>query len=246
MDYQRALITGASSGIGRGLAAWFARRKVKVWAAARRLEALEALKAEAGDDIVPVKLDVSDSDACAETVARLDRESGGFDLCVVNAGVGVDSSGKRLKWAPVKRMLEVNVLGATATICGVLPGMVERKRGHLVGISSVASFGGAPKLGAYCGTKAYLTTFLQGLRQDVGSLGITVSSIHPGWVKSEMTEGLKNLWLLMETEDAVSHIGKAIERGDVSYVFPWQLNVGMRALAALPRPLYEAAVRRIR
>src|SRR5438046_2485041 len=111
MKHERALITGASSGIGRALSLWFAQRGTKVWAAARRKAELEALQKEAGENIVPVVLDVSDADAAEAKVRALDAEAK-FDLLVANAGVGVESYGKRIDWPPIKRMLEVNVIGA--------------------------------------------------------------------------------------------------------------------------------------
>jgi short-subunit dehydrogenase len=125
--------------------------------------------------------------------------------------------------------------------------MVERKRGHLVGISSIAAFGGLPRLSAYAATKAYLMTYLQGVRMDAARHGIRVSTIHPGYVKSEMTADFKKPPpFLMETDAAVERIGQAILRGASSYTFPWQMSWGMRTLASLPRPLYEAAMRKMR
>jgi NADP-dependent 3-hydroxy acid dehydrogenase YdfG len=130
--WKTALVTGASSGLGRGLAAWLAKRDVKVYAAARRLEQLEALKAEAGANIVPLKLDVSNGAATFEAVEKLDADCGGLDLVIANAGVGEDTRPKKVKWDSLQRMIDVNVTGATATLTGALGGMVERKRGHLV------------------------------------------------------------------------------------------------------------------
>jgi short-subunit dehydrogenase len=247
MNYKNALVTGASSGLGRGIAAYFAKAGVRVYAAARRTPELEALRAEAGDNVIPLKLDVSDGDTTEARVKALDSECGGLDLVVANAGIGADSYGKRIKWEPIKAMLQVNVLGATATLCGALPGMIERKRGHVVGISSIAAYGGLPRMGAYCGTKAYLATLLQGMRFDVEKYGVKVSIIHPGYVKSEMTANNKaTMPFLLETEDAVARIVKAIEREAESFTFPWQMSVGMKTLSSLPRPLYEAALRKMR
>ncbi len=247
MNYQHALVTGASSGIGRGLAAWLAKKGIKVYAAARRLENLEALRKEAGDNVVPLKLDCSNGEGTEAAVRELDRSSGGLDLVVANAGVGEDSSPKRMQWSRVENMLKVNVIGATATICGVLPGMVERKRGHIVGISSIAAYGGLRRLSAYAATKAYLMSYLQGLRMDLDGTGVTVSTIHPGYVKSEMTADFKKRPpFLLETDDAVERIGNSIMRADESFTFPWQMGLGMRTLASLPRPLYEAAMRKMR
>jgi NADP-dependent 3-hydroxy acid dehydrogenase YdfG len=247
MDYKNALITGASSGMGRGIAARFAKAGVRVYAAARRLPELEALKAEVGDNIVPLKLDVSDADATEARVRALDEECGGLDLVVANAGIAMQSNAKRINWERVSNMLKVNVLGATATLCGALPGMVQRGRGHLVGISSVGALGAAPRLGAYCGTKSYLSTLLQGLRMDCAPLGIRVSTIQPGYVKSEMTaENKAPMPFLMETDEAVDIIVKAIQREAKVVTFPWQLSVGLKTLSSLPRPLYEAAAKRMR
>jgi short-subunit dehydrogenase len=187
--WKTALLTGASSGLGRGLALWLARHEVKVYAAARRLEQLEALAKEAGPNIVPLKLDVSDADGTFAAVQKLDAECGGLELVIANAGVGEDTRPKKLKWDSVSRMMQVNVSGATATLCGALPGMIERGRGHVVGISSLAGLVPLPASSVYCATKAYLGMFLESLRLDVERYGLHVTSIHPGFVKSEMKIG---------------------------------------------------------
>ena len=98
MRYANALVTGASSGLGRGLAALLARHGVRVYAAARRTALLDALKTEAGDSIVPVELDVSDADRTHDRVREIDEACGGLDLVVANAGVGEETYGKRLRW----------------------------------------------------------------------------------------------------------------------------------------------------
>ncbi len=248
LSYKTALITGASSGLGRGLAAWFAQRGVKVYAAARREDALESLKAEAGENIVPLKLDVSDADVTFERVKALDAEVGGLDLIIANAGVGEDTRVKRFKWESVKRMIDVNVTGASATLLGALPAMVERKRGHLVGISSLAGLLPLPSSSAYCATKSYLRMFLDSLRIDVAKYGIDVSSIHPGFVKSEMTakNNPKEMAFLLETDDAVNRMGKAIVRREEVFAFPWQLSSIIGAATALPRPARQAILKRLR
>ncbi len=248
LPWKTALLTGASSGLGRGLAVWLAKRDVKVYAAARRLDALEALKAEAGDNIVPLQLDVSDADATFEKVQQLDADVGGLDLVIANAGVGEDTKPRRLKWASVRKMIDVNVTGATATLCGALPAMVERKRGHLVGISSLAGLVPLPASSAYCATKAYLAMFLESLRLDVEKHGITVTSIHPGFVKSEMTAKNKpeSMPFLLETDDAVERMGRAMVRRAGVYAFPWQLSSLIGAAAAMPGPMKTAILKRLR
>jgi len=249
MSYQHALITGASSGIGRGLAVWFATKGVTVYAAARRTVELEKLRDECQaltGKIIPLALDVSDADATFARVQKLDEECGGLDLVIANAGVAGDSYGKRIDWPTVKRMIDVNVSGAAATLTGPLSAMVKRGKGQLVGVSSIAAFNGMPRLAAYCASKAYLATFLEGLRLDVKPLGISVCSVHPGYVKSEMTANSKKMPFLLETDDAVARMGKAIAQRKDTFIFPWQMGLGVKVLAALPQPLFEVVARKMR
>ncbi len=250
MSYQNALITGASSGLGRGLALRFAKKGATVYAAARRIAELEKLRDECKDftgKIVPIALDVSDGDKTFERVKKLDEECGGFDLVIANAGVAGETYGKRIDWPTIKRMIDVNVTGAVATLTGPLSAMVKRGKGQLVGISSLAAFNGLPRMASYCASKAYLATFLESLRLDVKPLGVSVCSIHPGFVKSEMTaNSTKKMPFLLETEDAVERMGKAIERRTDTFLFPWQLGMGVKLLASLPRPLFEVAARKMR
>ncbi len=250
MSYQNALITGASSGLGRGLAAWFAKKGVTVYAAARRTAQLEQLRDECNGftgKVIPLVLDVSDGDATFDRVQKLDAECGGLDLVIANAGVGGETYGKRIDWPTIKRIIDVNVTGAAATLTAPLSAMVKRGKGQLVGISSLAAFNGLPRMAGYCASKSYLTTFLEGLRLDVKALGISVCSIHPGFVKSEMTATIPTkMPFLLETDDAVDRMGRSIERRDESFLFPWQMEIGAKLLASLPRPLFEAAARRIR
>jgi short-subunit dehydrogenase len=246
--WKTALVTGASSGLGRGLASWLTKRGVKVYAAARRLELLETLKAEAGDLVVPLKLDVSDADATFAAVGRLDAECGGLDLVVANAGVGDETRPKKLRWETIKQMIDVNVGGATATLCGALPGMIERGRGQLVGISSLAGLLPLPRSSTYGATKAYLSMFLNSLRLDVEPLGLVVTCIHPGFVKTPATAKNKpeTMPFILELDDAVERMGKAMVRGAKTVAFPWQLTSAIGLASALPRPLLAAVLKKAR
>lgn len=246
--WQRAFITGASSGLGRGLALWLAKRGVTVYAAARRTDLLNSLKSEVGDAIVPITLDVSDAAATFATVARLDAESGGFDLVIANAGVGGDTRPKKPDWKAIATMIDINVSGATATLCGALEGMVQRGKGQLVGVSSLAGLVPLPKGAAYCASKAYLGMFLDSLRLDVEKYGLVVTSIHPGFVKTEMTASINHqaMPFLLETDDAVERMGKAMLQKAKVYAFPWQLSSLIGASAVFPRPIRTALLRKLR
>ena len=247
VPYRAALVTGASSGLGRGLALWFARRGVRVWAVARRADRLETLRAEVPDGIVPVVLDVSDPAGTVARVEAIDRECDGLDLVIANAGVGEDVSAKRLNWPLAQRTLQVNVVGAVATLSAALPGMVARGRGHLVGMSSMAAFRGLPRHAGYSASKAYLATWLESVRVDLGGTPIRVTCIHPGFVKSELTA--KNRfpmpWLL-ETDDAVERMGRAIVRKKPVYRFPLPMSLLMRGARMIPDAFYDRIARAAR
>lgn len=246
--WKTALVTGASSGLGRGLAAWLTARGVKVYAAARRMEQLEQLQKELGELLVPLQLDVSDGNATYAAVKELDGTSGGLDLVIANAGVGTETKPRRISWEATQQMIDVNCRGAAATLTGALPGMIERGSGQLVGISSLASFIALPFNSTYCASKAFLTMFLDGLRLDVEQFGLTVTGIHPGFVKTELTAKNKpgSMPFILESEDAVERMGKAMLKKKKTLTFPWQLSSLISTASALPRPIRTAALRKLR
>ena len=249
MKYRHALITGASSGFGHDLAMYFAEQGVHVFAAARGIERLESLRAEAPAGMIePWVIDVSDADATEARVRSLDADCGGLDLVIANAGIGEETDGKQLHWSTVKQVIDINVLGATATLCGAIPGMVARGRGQLVGMSSIAALKGLPRGSAYCASKSFLSTFLESLRFDLAPCGVVVTTIQPGFVKNEMTtkHWRRDVPFVVEQHDAVKRIVNAIVRGDSELTFPWQLHMMMKMANLAPRALVKAVVTRLR
>jgi short-subunit dehydrogenase len=246
--WKTALVTGASSGLGRGLALWLARRGVQVYAAARRKELLESLRAEAGGNVVPVQLDVSDGAKTFDAVGKLDAEVGGLDLVIANAGVGEETVPKRLKWETIQRMLDVNVSGATATLTGALPGMIERRRGHVVGIASLAGLIHLPRNATYCATKSYVHMFCSALRLDLERYGVDVTCVYPGFVKTAMTQknDPKGMPFLLELDDATERMGKALLKRQRDFAFPWQLASAITFGRSLPRAVQTPILRKLR
>ena len=121
--------------------------------------------------------------------------------------------------------------------------MVERGRGHLVGISSIASVRGLPTGGAYSASKAALSTFLETLRTGLKKSGITVTTIEPGFVKTPLTEGhQRSMPFILELDEAVDQIMKAIERGSARRVFPWPIATVGAISKIVPRPIYDLFV----
>ncbi len=240
--YRNALITGASSGLGRGLAVALAKRGAHVVAAARRKPELDVLVAEiqgAGGSAEVLELDCADADTTHALVRGLDDRLE-LDLVVANAGWGHTTPGRGIDWSTVKKIFDLNVQGAVATLCGALPGMVARNRGHVAGVASLAGFRGLPKTAAYSASKAALITFLESLRVDLQRTAVAVTTICPGYVKTELTKNRPyKMPFLMELDDAVDAMVQGLERRAAVCAFPLPLYSAVRALPFLPNSLYD-------
>lgn len=246
-SYRTVLVTGASSGIGRALSLYLAAQGVRVFAAARRLDALTALQDEAKGlraEIVPVGLDVTDAAATRLKILEIDRDSAGLDCVVANAGVGLRSNARDLDWSSVEKTIAVNVTGAVATLSAAIPSMVKRGFGHLVGISSLSAFVPIPSNAAYCGSKAFLSAFLESTRLDLEGTGVGVTVVHPGFVQTELT-GRSNHSrpLIMKATEAAQLIGEAIMNRQAELSFPWQLSLAARAGRMVPPGVQARALR---
>ena len=186
------LITGASSGIGRALALEYARGGASVALSARRADELEAAAADvraAGGRALVLPLDVTDAEAVGDAVRRADRDLGGLEMVVANAGRGDWRHGSQLRWEDVQAVLDVNVRGAMATLLAAVPAFLARQGGHLVAVTSLAGRRGLPMSAAYSASKAAMTVFLESLRIDLAAAGIRVTDVQPGFVVTPMTEG---------------------------------------------------------
>lgn len=236
-------ITGASSGIGRALALRLAGNGNAVALAARRVDLLEDLAAEidaAGGRALALSCDVADQGSVEAAVARCVETLGPVDCLVVNAGVGGPTPGMDFVTRHVEKILAVNLLGAVYTIGAVLPSMVERGAGHIVGVSSVAGYRGLPGVGAYNASKAGFSTLLESLRMDLRPRGIAVTTVCPGFVRTPMTD--KNRFkmpFLVEVDDAAGIIHRAMEKRRAFCVFPRPMGVAMSVIRHMPRPIFE-------
>ena len=242
-------ITGASSGLGRGLALHFAKEGRTVFAAARRKDALDKLAAEAGGgSIVPVPLDVQDTEALVRAIHRAEDDAGGaLDLVIANAGIGQPTSARKMDWRVVQRILDVNVTAACVTLAAALPKMIERDAGHVVAVSSLAAFRGMPGNATYCASKAALHVWMESVRVDLRSTKVRATTIYPGFVKTEMTAKNKfPMPFLMELDAAVRVMAKGLARGARTISFPLPMSAVTRTLGALPGALYEPLAGKVR
>ena len=157
-----ALITGAAHGIGRGLAIHLARDGYAIAAIDVDGPALTRLTTEMG--ALTAVADVTDAAGLQRAVQLLEANLGPTALLVANAGIGMETSAYDFRAADFEKVIRVNLLGVSNSVAAVLPGMVQRKAGHLVGMSSLASFRGLPRLLAYSTSKAGVSTLFEGLR----------------------------------------------------------------------------------
>lgn len=242
------IITGASSGIGRGLALELSKRGAKLGLIARRADKLAELTREieaANGKAVALPADVMDAASLAAAATQLRTTFGPIDVLIANAGVGATVDGAELKGSTVAGVINVNVLGAANSVESVVPEMVKRGSGQLVVISSLAAYRGLPKSAAYCASKAAVSAFFESLRLDLQPRGIDVTIIHPGFIKTPLTAGRHaQMPFLMELEDAVTKIISAIEKRRKSYAFPWQLATIVRAGMIMPNFMYDWISRR--
>lgn len=236
-------LTGASSGLGWALAPLLAQDGDAVALAARRTTRLEELAGKiraAGGEALCLTCDVTDRGSVRAAVDRCTNELGPVTRLVANAGIGGPTPASRFDGIRVEEILRTNVLGAVYCIEAVLPGMLERKEGHLVGISSLAGFRGVPGVSAYSASKAALTAMLESLRIELRPRGIFVTTICPGFVKTELTEKRKNkMPFLMELEDAAKSIHSAIRRRKRLHAFPWPFSAFVKSGRLLPAALYD-------
>jgi len=236
-------LTGASSGIGKGLAVEVGKQGAKLGLVARRAAELAELVNELetkGTQAIALPADVQDANALREAADQLRLRFGPIDILVANAGVGATSPSTVLQPDQVARVVNINLIGAANSVAAVLPEMVSRGSGHLVAISSLAAYRGLPKSAAYCGSKAGVSAFFESLRLDLRDKGVVVTIIHPGFIKTPLTAGRKaTLPFLMELDDGVKKIVGAIEKGKKSYAFPWQLATVVRAGMIMPNFLYD-------
>lgn len=242
--YRTALVTGASSGIGQALAERLAAAGSRVVLAARRMEKLREVAdaiTRAGGRADVVVLDVADTTATVERIRALDAEIGGLELVIANAGVGMQSKGRpSYAWESMAGACHTNFCGAAATITAVLPEMVARGRGHVVGISSIASFSPLPGRAGYCAPKAGLSMLLETLRLDLAGTGVHATVVHPGFVKTAMTAKRKGTMpFIMEVGDAADKILRALPAAPATIDFPWPLAAAARVGAAMPRFLRD-------
>jgi short-subunit dehydrogenase len=242
LHWQRAIIVGASSGIGAALARRLAAEGTRVALLARREEALRELRAAIGGDPERVRLyphDVTRPETVPELFATVARELGEPDLVVYSAGVMPRIAPDEYRFAADAEIVRVNLLGAIAWLNEAAERFARRGTGTIVGISSVAGDRGRRGNPVYHASKAGLDAYLEAVRNRVARRGVTVVTVKPGPVDTPMSRGLPRLPFLIGADDAARRILAAAARGSrVTYV-PVTWRPIMFVLRNLPGWLFQ-------
>lgn len=192
---KKAIIIGASSGIGKELTKIFASHGCEVGIAARRTDLLNELIAEIPTKIYTATIDIKNTDIAIQSLAKLIKDVGDVDIIVISSGVGHMNSS--LDWSKEKETIETNVSGFTAMAGVAMHYFIQKRSGHLVGISSIASIRGDNAGPAYSASKAFMSNYLEGLRKKVAKekIDITITDIQPGFVNTAMAKGDGLFWV---------------------------------------------------
>jgi short-subunit dehydrogenase len=229
---ENILITGASSGLGKGMAIEFAKQGRNLALCARRYENLETLKAELLElnpniNVFIRSLDVNDHDAVFEVFDAFKQDLGRLDRVIVNAGMGKGASVGTGYFHANKQTATTNFVSALAQCEAAMTIFREQNSGHLVTISSISAVRGFRRaMTVYAATKAGLTSLSEGIRMDVMNTPIKVTCIHPGFIRSEINEKVEKVPFIVDTDVGCRAMVKAIEKEKANAFvpsWPWSL-----------------------
>jgi len=224
---QKIIITGASSGLGKQMAIQFAKQGRELALSARRLDRLEALKAELEQTYPKCRvhiaaLDVTDFDAVFQVFDEFDRAMEGVDRVIVNAGMMAGGRIGRGKFAANALTVQTNATAALAQ-CEAALGIFRRQEsGHLVMMSSMSAFRGLAKyLTTYAATKKFVAHLMEGIRADLIGTRIKASTIYPGFIRTELNEGASQMLFEIDEVKGGELLNKAIESERHEACVPW-------------------------
>jgi 3-oxoacyl-[acyl-carrier protein] reductase len=231
MSNRVAFVTGGSRGIGRAIALTLSRAGFEIVIASPEIENNELVAAEiraSTGEAITLDLDVTSSDSVKEGFSKILKDKGCIDVLVNNAGIARDGLAVRMKRADWDLVLKINLEGAFLCSQQVLPSMMRNRWGRIINIASVVGQAGSPGQVNYAASKAGLIGFTKALAQEMGSRGITVNAIAPGYIATDMTknlpEELKQKMLAsiplarMGTPDDVAAAVKFLASEDASYI----------------------------
>jgi short-subunit dehydrogenase len=233
-----ALVTGAGSGLGRQLALHLASEGLAIAAVDIKAEGLQSLEQEllANNKRIACEVaDVTDAAALQKAVQVLEARLGPVDLLVASAGIGAETPALSFDAAVFASLIQVNLVGVANCAATLLPGMLRRGRGHLVAISSLASYRGLPWMAGYCASKSGVNALMEALRVEVHSHGIFITTVCPGWIRTPMTAQLKmKVAGMLEADDAARRIIRIIRKRRAFAAFPRRTRLMVTLMRWLP------------
>jgi short-subunit dehydrogenase len=208
---KKVIIIGASSGIGKELTKIFASNEYEVGIAARRTDLLNELATKMPTNTYTATIDIGNPDTAIQSLEKLIRDMGDVEVIIISAGTG--HLNPSLSWSQEKDTIDTNVSGFTAMAGVAIRYFMQKKSGHLVGISSIAGIRGSNVCPSYNASKAYVSNYLEGLRKKVAKekLPITITDIQPGLVDTAMAKGDGLIWVA-SPQKAATQIYQAIQR----------------------------------
>lgn len=235
-------MTGASSGIGAALAVELGKRGAKVGLVARRVDKLDEVRAQVaatGAQVAVAAADVSDGPATAAAFVELSAALGPVYGVVANAGIGSPTRGGRVDAERDAQVIAINVIGVIHTLAAAQPTILAAGEGFLCAVSSIAGWRGLPGFAAYGSSKAAVTTFMESLSVSLKRSAVTVTTVHPGFVRTPLTASNRKMPFLVEVDTAARLIADGLERGKREVNFPWQMVLAMRLVRSLPGWAYR-------
>ena len=237
------LITGASSGMGRGIAVELAKKKCKLALAARRMNYLIELKSELNlpeEEIIILKCDVKNKNDVEAAYKMIIQKFGGIDVAILNAGSGRAMNILEYDSEYADEIIGANFFGIIYWVEQLLPDFIKNKKGIIAGMSSLADNRGYSGSGFYCASKAAATFYLEGLRIEAKPYGIKIITLRPGFVKTPLTDKNKfQMPFIMPVDKAVKKIVRGIEKEKRVIQFPWTILFLTNIIGLLPGRLYE-------
>jgi short-subunit dehydrogenase len=241
---KRIWLTGASQGIGRAVALELAAQGAVCALTSRDEKSLAELRAlieSRGGKALAFAGDVTDLDRMKAIAGEIEAQLGGIDILIANAGTHVFTKPAQFDAKEYLALMDLNYGGILRCIEAVLPAMLKRGSGQIVGVSSLAGFRGVPRAAAYGASKAAVSHFLESLRFHLVPRGIGVTVVHPGFVRTPLTD--KNdfhMPFLVEPDRAARIICSGIARRKDEIAFPIPFSWAVKLMRFLPAPIYKA------
>lgn len=224
---QVVLITGAAGAIGQELTREFIKRGASVGVMDLAAEPLQQLinelhQSKPAGKLSSVACDITNREAMHVAIKQLETDLGPVDVIIANAGVALNNPIKGFSAATFAKQVEVNLIGTANTLEPIIPGFIERKRGHIVALSSLASYRGLPHMAGYCASKAGVSAFMDSLRMELKQHQVNCTTICPSYIQSQMNAmlGVPTPGILTPKR-AVQYMMPGIEKKRPHIAFPF-------------------------